>query len=637
MVRGTSLFTLIMIFLFTAVCPTLVIAQSTILDPLDPNARPYSDETVLADANKTAEELLSEAELLFQDERPLDARTKLLLALSKDPKSHRAHAMLAAYYYSHVGHFKLALKYTRRALQLLQEQNGPPPYEDPMIASRHAHYLNLLAESRLNLDDYEGALAVLDEYESYNYFQSWYPASRAWVLMKTGRLDEAIKTARFGLLTGADVGRSLNILGILLSLRNDREASIEIFRQAIAHEFALGSQEGHPSTPLNNVGEVYRETFQEPLAERSWMQAVSLPNGCDHVLPALNLATIRLERLDIDGASAAIDNFESCVAQFPLRNGEEHRALVHLIRGRIALYNGKVDSAIEHLRAALQRQQWFGRIGTDIEDLQAGALSSLAIAIRHKLKREKIISPSRETIGKTANRMWERLKLQTESWWLNRRVLQLLIDHLNYAEDIYSRNTDRLFNYSTLGSILTRLPTTTLERRLALIRNREDRGPAENYYLMYLAENRLYHGDTSQALQELRQLRRSLRKPADAAASLHIALTIAQHISTQQAEYDDLLLTAFTLNRMSIPSYGLRLPVNFSSTTGTTPEEVLNSAFLVDSSRRYDFLLTHGFTDGTHSLRFTSRTGIVGPKTVTGGELSEVITRLAEEIFSKSE
>ena len=635
MSRGLCLFTLII--LCTVVSPSLVIAQSTISDPLDPNARPYSDETVLADANKTADELLSEAELLFQDERPLDARTKLLLALSKDPESHRAHAMLAAYYYSHVGHFKLALKYTRRALQLLQERNGLPPYEDPMIASQHAHYLNLLAESRLNLDDYEGALAVLDEYESYNYFQSWYPASRAWILMKTGRLDEAIKTARFGLLIGADVGRSLNILGILLSLKNERDSSIEIFRQAIAHEFSLGSQEGHPSTPLNNVGEVYRETFQEPLAERSWMQAVSLPNGCDHVLPALNLATIRLERLDIDGASAAIDNFESCVAQFPLRNGEEHRALVHLIRGRIALYNGQVDSAIEHLRAALQRQQWFGRIGTDVEDLQAGALSSLTIAIRHKLQREKLLHSSDETFVETGRRMWSRLISNTESWWLNRRVLQLLIDHLNYAEDIYIRNTDSLFNYSTLGSVLSRLPTTTLERRVALIREKEDRGPAENYYQMYLAENRLHHGNTAQALQELRQLRQSLRKPADAAASLHIALTIAQHISPQEAEYEDLLLTAFTLNRMSIPSYGLQLPVNFSSTSGTTPPEILKSAFLVDSNRRHEFLLTYGLTDGTHSLRFTSRTGIASPKTVTGRELSEVVRRLADEIFSKSE
>jgi len=622
--------------LFLPLLAGTAVAETTILDPLDPNSRPYTDETLQVDTTKTHDELLREAELLFQDERPLDARTKLLLALSKNPESYQAHGMLAAYYIAHVHHFKLALKYIRRALQLLQLQAGPPPYGDPLTAATHAHYLHLLAESRLSLDDYEGALAALDEYESYNYYQNWYPASRAWILMKNGKIDEAIKIARFGLAIGVDVGRNLNVLGILLSLRNDRDLSIEIFRQAIAHEFSLGSQEGNAATPLNNVGEVYRETFQEQSAERSWMQAVSLPDGCQHVLPSLNLAIIRLERLDLRGASDAVDNFESCVAQFPLRNGEEHRALVHLIRGRISLYWGEVDKAIEHLSTALQRQQWFGRIGTDIEDLEAGALSSLATALRQKLRRQAVLHPSSESFMSSLKRTWQRINLKIRSWWLNRRVLQLLIDDLENAEDIYIRNTDSLLDYSLLGDVLSRMPAKTLERRITLFIQEEDRGPAQNYYQLYLAENKLHHGDEAQGLNELREIRKRLRKPADAAATLHLVLTMAQHIRPEDAEYEDLLLIGFTLNKMSIPSYGLRLPVNFSSSTGERPSIFDKSPFLIDSTRQHEFLITHGLTDtGKHSLRFNSRTGLSSPFVVTGDDLSEVILKLANEVYAK--
>ena len=135
------------------------------------------------------------------------------------------------------------------------------------------------------------------------------------------------------------------MLGILLSMHGDRDESLKIFRQAIAYELSEGNL-GQPATPLNNSGEVYKEIFSEDSAESSWLKATSMPDGCDHVLPSLNLSLLYFDELNLDGAKRAMDSFESCIAQYPLRNGEEHRALVSLARGRIALLSGNPDLAI---------------------------------------------------------------------------------------------------------------------------------------------------------------------------------------------------------------------------------------------------------------------------------------------------
>jgi tetratricopeptide (TPR) repeat protein len=323
------------------------------------------------DRDKGAEELIAEAAILLQDERLLDARTKLLRALEKEPKAYRAHMMLSGYYMAHVGHFRLALQYALQALSLFEEKNGRPPYYSYISRAEHSQLLYLLSQARLNLDDYEGSLKVLDQYVSYDYKDEWYSGTRAWVLMKLNRLPEAVSEARKGLREGAEPGRTLNMLGILLSMTGDRSGSLEVFREAIRYEMSMG-RFGSPATPLNNSGEVYKEVFEEPKAIQSWMKATSLPDGCDHVLPALNLALMLIDQLDLNSASRAMYNFESCVAQFPLRNGEEHKALVHLARGRIDYWNGDIDNALNHFNDASERRQWFGKIGTNENDLDVG-------------------------------------------------------------------------------------------------------------------------------------------------------------------------------------------------------------------------------------------------------------------------
>ena len=314
--------------------------HADVTDPFDPfDGTQFPDPDGGNDDNKSALELVTEAAQLFSDERLLDGRTKLLKALHKDPKQYRVHMMLSGYYIQHVGHFRLALRYALQAQELFFAKNGRPPYNDYVTESEHKQILYLLAQSRLNLDNYQGSFDTLEEFNSYGYYEEWYPGTRSWVLMKLGRLDEAIKVAKLGALSSLESGRALNMLGILYSMKGEREQSLAVFKKAIEYELSLGS-EGEPATPLNNSGEVYKEAYQDDRAESSWLKAISLPDGCEHVLPSLNLAVLYIDQLNFKGAKRAIDSFESCVAQFPLRNGEEHRAFVQFARGRIDMHTG---------------------------------------------------------------------------------------------------------------------------------------------------------------------------------------------------------------------------------------------------------------------------------------------------------
>ncbi|MCB0339611.1 MAG: hypothetical protein KDD53_08405, partial [Bdellovibrionales bacterium] len=490
---------------------------------------------------KTSEELIADATMLLTDERPLDARTKLLKALEKDPGNPEIYTLLAHYYNFHVGHFRLALKYVKQARRLFEKANGPAPYTDQMLMYNHARILHLLSDIRLNLDDYSGALKSLDEYASY-YFGEWYPGSRAWVLMKLGKLQEAIRVAKLGILSGAEPGRTYNILAILLSLSGKRDESLEVFNKAILYEMSLGSS-GQPATPLNNSGEVYREIFEEDRAEASWRKAVSLPDGCEHVLPSLNLSILYMEQLRYKEAKQSMDRFEACVRQYPLRNGEEHRALVHVARGRVDLHTGNLGSAIEHIEAARERKQWFGKIGTNVEDMQAATLISLGQA----LKRENNILNFRRNLSWND---WLEVKEKqafnrVRAWWLFRRARQVLAEDLNDFEDLYPRHTDSLLEYDSLGEVLSGFWPSELRKRIEQIKKEDKRPFAAVYYDAYLAENYLANFKHKSGMDLLKKSLARARPKADTGLimrSKHLELkrldpTEIKHLKTAEEIY----------------------------------------------------------------------------------------------------
>lgn len=529
-------------------------------DPLDPfdifelDQLPSSKD----DNNKTAQELVREASHLLMTERLLDARTKLLKAIQKEPDEYEAYYLLAGYYMVHVGHYRLALKYIKRAQELFEKKYGPPPYTLYSRQREHGNLLYYLSQARLNLDNYQGALETLDLYKSYGYHAEWYPGSRSWILMKLGRLQEAIKEARQGLLSSSEQGRTLNMLGILLSMNDQPQEALEIFRQAIAYEFSQG-QDGQPATPLNNAGEVYKEIFDDVKAESTFLRASSLPDGCEHVLPSLNLVLLYIEQLKNDAALSTMDAFQRCVAQFPLRNNEEHVALVNLARGRIDLHTGNVDRAIKRFETALQGTQWFGKIGTNQNDLEVAATISLAQALLRQNNILKFHQPETWTEWLEQRRL--RAENSVRAWWLMRRARQMLIDDLNDIEDLTIRNTDSLLEYPTLGEVLAGLSDSALSRRVAAQRAKDSRAPAEVFYDAYIAENEqasLFSSGSNETFDSV--ISRS-REGFDTLLKTHAMLRRMGTLSPDSERYRELAYRVFYTSAPELRNYGFQLPV----------------------------------------------------------------------------
>lgn len=608
--------------------------KDLLFDPFDPFDIGDLDESSAAnDANKSAEELLGDAFFLLRSERPLDARTKLLKALQKDPLMYRTHYLLAGYYLVHVGHFRLAMKYITRAEELFEKKHGAPPYRDRLLQLEHGDILYYLSQIRLSLDNYQGALDVLDRYTSLGYSADWYPGARAWILMKLGRIQDAIKVARAGILAGAEPGRTLNMLGILLSMNGQPQEALEVFRKAIANEFSSGS-EGQPATPLNNSGEVYKEMFDDDKAESSFLRATSLPDGCEHVLPSLNLALLYIEQQKNEAALSVLDAFQHCVAQFPLRNNEEHAALVHLARGRVDLHTGNVDRAIRRFRTAMEGTQWFGKIGTNQNDLVVGATISLAQALRRKnnILRAHLTGSWSDWVAQQR----EIASNTIEAWWLMRRARQILTGELNDLEDLSIRNTDSLIEYATLGETLQGLSRAALDARLEDENKRDTRAQAQLFYDMYRAESLLGGWNSREALALLDKVIERARPRYDDLLRAHATLLRLQTLEESSARYRDLAYTIFYTNPSELRNYGLPLPVKIVGSS-VMRSMITSGPFVHASSAAGGVACTitalQDPTSSSITLRFTCPDNTSKNKVVEDSDPSEVVNKLSEALF----
>lgn len=618
-------------------------SESLLFDPFDPfdlgDSDPLASEK--EDSTKSADTLLREASTLLISERPLDARTKLLRALQRDPNLYRTHYLLAGYYLVHVGHFRLAMKYIKRAEELFEKEHGSPPYSNHALQLEHANIIYYQSQIRLSLDNYQGALDSLDQYATLGYASEWYPGSRAWVLMKLGKINEAITVARAGILIGAEPGRTLNMLGILLSMNGQPQEALDVFRKAIANEFSSGS-EGQPATPLNNSGEVYKEMFDEDKAESSFLRAISLPDGCEHVLPSLNLALLYIEQLKLEAARSTMDGFDRCVAQFPLRNNEEHAALVHLARGRIDLHNGQIEKAIEHFRSAMDGTQWFGKIGTNQNDLLVATTISLSQALdrRVNILRTTVNSTWREWLAN----LRERTSNSLESWWLMRRARQMLTGELNDIEDLQIRNTDSLLEYPTLGEALQGLSKRSLARRLQREGEIDQRAPAKLFYQLYGTERSLGMWPSSETLSSLDSVIDRARPRYDELLKTHAMLLRMRTLQQNSSRYRDLAYRVFFTTPALLRNYGLPLPVQLDRTS--LPRElqraILAGPFVeaTGDAAKTDTLCIISRTTPTTTggariaLQFTCPGQSARNRTVEDSAPEQVVNKLSKGLFS---
>ena len=452
--------------------------------------------------------------------------------------------------------------------------------------------------------------------------------------MKLGRIQEAIKVARQGLLASSEAGRTLNMLGILLSMNDQPQESLEIFRQAIAYEFSQG-REGQPATPLNNAGEVYKELFDDVKAESTFLRATSLPDGCEHVLPSLNLTLLYIEQLKTDAALSTMDAFQRCIAQFPLRNNEEHAALVNLARGRIDLHTGNVERAIKRFETSLQGTQWFGKIGTNHDDLAVAATISLAQAL---LRQNNILAFHQPA---TWSEWLEQKKTRTENslraWWLFRRARQMLIDDLNDIEDLTIRNTDSLLEYPTLGEALSGLSESALSRRIDAQRAKDSRAIARVFYDSYLAES-----EQSWLLPEASNLGfdsviQRGREGFDALLKTHAMLRRMETLSPDSERYREFAYRVFYTAAPELRNYGFQLPVAIDTGNGTSSLRSYIEAGPFRDSTSKDNLCTIAAASPTApkklALRFSCTAQSNKNRLVEGDTPGEVVNKLSDALF----
>jgi Tfp pilus assembly protein PilF len=600
-------------------------------EPLNPYANPALElKANEEDAEKSVQELVAEATHLLDntlESHPIDGRSKLLLALKKDPSFYPAHMLLAHYYMYYVGHFRLAFKYIDRAINLFKAEYGPPPYTDRIRKAEHARLLDILAHIRLDLDNYQGALDTLDEFSSYGYYSPGNAGTRAWILMKLGRIEDAIKVSRMGLLLGSDSGRTLNMLGILLSMNGEPEAALKVLQQALQYELSVS---GQPSTPLNNSGEVYRELYKEDKAESAWVQAKSLTDGCEHVLPSLNLALLYIDQTRYQNASGSIDSFLSCFSQYTLNNGEEHRALVHLARGRLAIHAGSPELGAVHLEKALEDIQWFGKIGTSKNDLKAAGLTSLAVSLEF-INNQRSQTPEESWIS-TLTSLKNSLVDKMRVWWLKRRALQILIEDLDNIQDLRIRSTDSLLEYPTLGAVLRNIPPSTLQRRVEYEKKKDKRSESLPYYEAYLAESLLEHGAVKSGITQIRSVLTTLRPVFDDGLRLHLSALLLQNLTVNSDEYAQLAAEVYELAPSAVYNYGLKFPVAIEENSRQHIPSLASSPFVsVAESNSLGILSAIVDEKGISIKLRTSR----GTANATDKQEDRALTKLIKKVFSE--
>lgn len=585
------------------------------------------------DANKSAIELLYEAYDLQASGRLLDYRTKLQKALKVDPKEIRVHMSLADYYLRHVGHFRLALKYTKAAERILYQEYGKPPYFYKYTQALHADILSLLSQSRLNLDDYQGALDALREFKKLKYPGDWVSSSEAWILLKLNKIEEAIKIVEINLKKNPDnFGNNSNVLGILYSMVGKRRESIEVLKKSIDYEFSKGIS-GNPATPLNNIGEVYKEIFLEDKSEESFSRATKLPDGCEHVLPSLNMALIRISQLRFLEAEESLKEFEACFSQFPLRNGEEHKALLQLVRARIALHKGDVDYAIDELKIASSRQQWFGKIGTTVNDFKAATYSTFGRAL--EIKNNQLKFKIHDSIGSYLKTISKRIENKFKSYWFHRRARQILSSDLNYFEDLYIRHTDSLLEYPTLADTLNGFRKTTLEKRILREISKDDRTPAKKFYESYLAirkANSLF-GSSDESIKKLKELIKNLRHKKDALLKLELMLALLLNTEKNSENYINLSSTIYQMNKSALYNAGFSLPVNTSNINLEEAKLLNKSAFLVNNKAKLDYKVSIISSDNKKVINFYKNNRLLYYE--KGDNINDMINDFTKKVFTK--
>jgi hypothetical protein len=213
--------------------------------------------------------------------------------------------------------------------------------------------------------------------------------------------------------------------------------------------------------------------------------------------------------------------------------------------------------------------QWFGKIGTNQNDLIVATTISLSQALRRKNKiiESSLSSGVREWLANKKVILTNSL----EAWWLMRRARQMLLGELHDVEDLSIRNTDSLLEYPTFGEALRGLSQSSLSRRLAKEGRDDSRAPAKLFYQLYEAESDLGWWPARATLASLDTLIERARPRYDELLRIHAILLRMRSLDRDSKRYQELAYRVFLTAPAELRNYGLPLPVLLDSTSLPRP------------------------------------------------------------------
>ena len=126
------------------------------------------------------------------------------------------------------------------------------------------------------------------------------------------------------------------------------------------------------------------------------------------------------------------------------------------------MHLGNYEKAVSEISKAADSIQWFGKIGTKVEDMELATTEALAAAYRAQslnLSRKKY-----ETFSEILNASIESNWLALRAWWLERRAREIVLDDLNDFEDLFIRHTDAMLEYPSAGGFIAGFSPTSFAK-----------------------------------------------------------------------------------------------------------------------------------------------------------------------------
>jgi len=422
-------------------------------------------------AEKTVEELRN----LLKQGLFVDAINEAKSILKNKPDDPELLIFLVEYYLYFVEDLDAANEYLLKLKKVLPEKSFLDQISYGYRVPFYEHQI-LLQSNR-----YEEALQLLNRIESERIFlPSWFYHTKSWNLFKLSRITEAMEAAERGLAVGEDPISNLNMLGILHSVNQNYEESIEKFEKAI--ELGKFFNMEHLAV-INNLAEVYEELFKEQKAISLYEQAIGEDTNCEAFLTYINLAFLYLDFLEVSLSKKTLERYKQCVARFPYKSPKAYLPLFNLVEARIKLIEGDFDAARDLLRTVLDFDQWLGRIGTDVSDMRLSSFQTLYLATRGKIAKDYSLATNLwEKILVSFNNLW----LKKELYFINREFFKLA-KKLNNFEDLRIRFSDSFLFYPFLGEQLKKLPKKAIKNKITQLYKNSNVAMARVFYDLYLA------------------------------------------------------------------------------------------------------------------------------------------------------